>query len=104
MLLPTTAGSSASVGQRRRRVAFIWPSPGAGRDTAGPGSRAARPNEADLPRRLHSVARLTMRGSTVAMPGTSNRTPMSASGSAIMEFDDHEDHEKNWNDTDDCAC
>jgi hypothetical protein len=21
-----------------------------------------------------------------------------------MEFDDHEDHEKNWNDTDDCAC
>jgi len=21
-----------------------------------------------------------------------------------MEFDDHEDHQKNWNDTDDCAC
>jgi hypothetical protein len=21
-----------------------------------------------------------------------------------MEFDDHEDHQKNWDDTDDCAC
>ena len=27
------------------------------------------PNEVDLPRRFHPVARLTMRGSTVAMPG-----------------------------------
>jgi hypothetical protein len=41
------------------------------------------PNEVDLPRRFHSVARLTVQR---------------------MEFDDHEDHERNWNDTDDCAC
>jgi len=67
------------------------------------------PNEAALPRRFHCVARLTMRGSTVAMPGSIQPHAYVCIGFRDhivqrMEFDDHEDHEKNWNDTDDCAC
>jgi hypothetical protein len=67
------------------------------------------PNEIGLPRRFHSVARLTMRGSTV--PTSSNIQPHAYVCVGFrdhivqrMEFDDHEDHERNWNDTDDCAC
>jgi hypothetical protein len=67
------------------------------------------PDEIDLPRRFRSVARLTMRG-------TSRSTPRKIQPHAYvcvgfrdhivqrMEFDDHEDHQKNWTDTDDCAC
>ena len=42
-----------------------------------------------LPRRFHAVARLTMRASTSSTPSNIVQR---------MEFDDHEDHEKNWND------
>jgi hypothetical protein len=66
-------------------------------------------NEIDLPHRFHSVARLAMRGSTVS---TSNNIQPHAYVCVgfrdhivqRMEFDDHEDHQKNWNETDDCAC
>jgi hypothetical protein len=67
------------------------------------------PDEIDLPRRFHSVARLTMRGSTAPMPSNIQPHAYVCVGFRDhivqrMEFDDHEDHEKNWNDTDDCAC
>ena len=67
------------------------------------------PDETDLPRKFRSVARLYMRGSTVSIP--SNLQPHAYVCVGFrdhivhrMEFDDHEHHEKNWNDTDDCAC
>jgi hypothetical protein len=67
------------------------------------------PDEIELPRRFHAVARLTMRGSTVPMPGNIQPHAYVCVGFRDhivqrMEFDDHEDHQKNWNDTDDCAC
>jgi hypothetical protein len=67
------------------------------------------PDEIDLPRRFHAVARLTMRGSTPAMRGNIQPHAYVCVGFRDhivqrMEFDDHEDHQKNWNDTDDCAC
>jgi len=67
------------------------------------------PDEIDLPRRFHSVARLTMRGSTIATPSNIQPHAYVCVGFRDhivqrMEFDDHEDHERNWNDTDDCAC
>jgi hypothetical protein len=49
---------------------------------------AGRPR-LDLPRRFHAVARLTMRASTSSTPSNIVQR---------MEFDDHEDHQKNWND------
>jgi len=71
--------------------------------------RGRSPDEIDLPRRFHSVARLTMRGSTVAMSGNIQPHAYVCVGFRDhivqrMEFDDREDHQKNWNDTDDCAC
>jgi hypothetical protein len=67
------------------------------------------PDEIDLPRRFHSVAKLTMRGSTASMPSNIQPHAYVCVGFRDhivqrMEFDDHEDHQKNWNDTDDCAC
>ena len=67
------------------------------------------PDEIDLPRRFHSVARLTMRGSTASTPSNIQPHAYVCVGFRDhivqrMEFDDHEDHQKNWNDTDDCAC
>ena len=67
------------------------------------------PDEIDLPRRFHSVTRLTMRGSTTSMPGNIQPHAYVCVGFRDhivqrMEFDDHEDHQKNSNDTDDCAC
>jgi hypothetical protein len=63
-------------------------------------TKGRSPNEIDLPRRFHSVARLTMRGSTT--PTASNIQPHASVcvgfGDHIvqrMEFDDHEDHERN---------
>ena len=44
-LLPTMVGSSAFAPQRPRRVAFIWPSPAAGKGSAGRGSRAEHPTK-----------------------------------------------------------
>jgi len=72
-------------------------------------TKGRTPNEIDLPRRFHSVARLTVRGSTVST--SSNIQPHAYVCVGFrdhivqrMEFDDHQDHERNWNDTDDCAC
>jgi hypothetical protein len=67
------------------------------------------PDEIDLLRRFHSIARLTMHGSAVAMSGNIQPHAFVFVGFRDhivqrMEFDDHEDHQKNWNDTDDCAC
>jgi len=67
------------------------------------------PDEIELPRRFHSVARLTMRGSTSSTPSNINPHAYVCLGFRDhvvqrMEFDDQEDHDKNWNDTDDCAC
>jgi hypothetical protein len=71
--------------------------------------RSQTPAEIDLPRRFRSVARLYVRGSTV-----SNRSNLQPRAYVCLgfrdhivqrlEFNDHEDHRKNWNDTDDCAC
>jgi hypothetical protein len=54
-------------------------------------------------------ARLYVRGSTVSNP--SNLQPHAYVCLGFrdhivqrLEFDDHEKHRKNWNDTDDCAC
>ena len=63
------------------------------------------PDEIDLPRRFHSVAR----GSTSSTPTNINPHAYVCVGFRDhivqrMEFDDHENHERNWNDTDDCAC
>ena len=60
------------------------------------------PNEADLPRRFYSVARLTMRGSTTATPSNIQPHAYVCVGFRDhivqrMEFDNHEDHGKNWN-------
>ena len=72
-------------------------------------TKGRTPNEIDLPRRFHSVARLTVRGSTVST--SSNIQPHAYVCVGFrdhivqrMELDDHQDHERNWNDTDDCAC
>ena len=66
-------------------------------------------DEIDLPGRFRSMARITMRGSTTSTP--SNIQPQAYVCVGFrdhivqrMEFDDHEDHQKNLNDTDDCAC
>jgi hypothetical protein len=66
-------------------------------------------DEIDLPGRFRSVARIVVRGSTTSTP--SNLQPHAYVCVGFrdhivqrMEFDDHEDHQKNWNDTDDCAC
>jgi hypothetical protein len=71
--------------------------------------RNRTPDEIDLPRRFRSVARLYVRGSTVSNP--SNLQPHAYVCLGFrdhivqrLEFDDHEQHRKNWNDTDDCAC
>jgi hypothetical protein len=61
------------------------------------------PDEIDLPRRFHSVARLTMRGSTPPTPSNIQPHAYVCVGFRDhivqrMEFDDHEDHQKNGND------
>ena len=71
----------------------------------GPDPRRNRPP----PRRFHSVARLTMRGSTASTPTNIQPHVYVCVGFRDhiiqrMGFDDHEDHAKNWNDTNDCAC
>jgi hypothetical protein len=67
------------------------------------------PDEIDLPRRFRSVATVTMRGSSASMPSNIQPHAYVCIGFRDhivqrMEFDDHEDYQKNWNDTDDCAC
>ena len=110
-LLPTTARSSASVRPRPRRVArrIHLAFSGGRQGYSWSWIKGRTPNEADLPRRFHSVARLTMRGSTSSTQNNINPHVYVCVGFRDhivqrMEFDDHEDHDKNWNDTDDCAC
>jgi hypothetical protein len=72
-------------------------------------TKGRSPDEIDLPRWFHPVARLTMRGSTVSTPSNIEPHAYVCVGFRDhivqrMEFDDHETHQKNWNDTDDCAC
>jgi hypothetical protein len=43
-------------------------------------------DEIDLPRRFHSVARLTMRGSTSSTPSNINPHAYVSSGSTIISF------------------
>ena len=67
------------------------------------------PDETDLPRRFRSVARVYMRGSTASTPSNVQPHAYVCVGFRDhivqrMEFDDHENHQKSWNDTDDCAC
>jgi hypothetical protein len=71
--------------------------------------RDRTPDEIDLPRRFHSVTRLTICGSTASTP--SNIQPLAYVCVGFrdhivqrLEFDNHQGHEKNWNDADDCAC
>jgi hypothetical protein len=71
--------------------------------------KSRTPDETDLPSRFRSVAKIYMRGSTVSMPSNIQPHAYVCVGFRDhivqrMEFDDHEDHQKNWNDTDDCAC
>jgi hypothetical protein len=67
------------------------------------------PDETDLPRLFRSVARVYMRGSTASTPSNVQPHAYVCVGFRDhivqrMEFDDHENHQKSWNDTDDCAC
>ena len=66
-------------------------------------------DEIDLPVQFHAVVRLTIDGSTASTPSNIQPHAYVCVGFRDhivqrMEFDDHEDHERNWNDTDDCAC
>ena len=71
--------------------------------------RGRTPNETDLPRKFRSAARLYMRGSAASLPSNVQPHAYVCIGFRDhivqrMEFNDHADHEKSWNDTDDCAC
>ena len=66
-------------------------------------------DEIDLPRRFRSLPKLYIRGITVSMPGKIQAHAYVCIGFRDhivdrMEFDDHAVRQKNWNDTDDCAC
>jgi len=67
------------------------------------------PDEVDLPPRFRSVERVYIRGSTAATPSKIQPHAYVCVGFRDhivqrMEFDDHENHQINWNDADDCAC
>jgi hypothetical protein len=66
-------------------------------------------DEIDLPRRFRTVPKLYIRGITVSIPGNIQPHAYVCIGFRDhivqrMEFDDHAVRQKNWNDTDDCAC
>src|SRR6516162_6652418 len=66
-------------------------------------------DEIDLPRGFRSVPKLDIRAITVSMPGNIQPHAYVCVGFRDhivhrMEFDDHAVRQKNWNDTDDCAC
>jgi hypothetical protein len=66
-------------------------------------------DEIDLPHRFRSVPKLYIRGITVSMLGNIQPHAYVCIGFRDhivqrMEFDDHVVRQKNWNDTDDCAC
>ena len=67
------------------------------------------PDEVDLPPRFRSVGRVYIRGSTAATPSNIQPHAYVCVGFRDhivqrMEFDDHENHQKSWDDADDCAC
>ena len=67
------------------------------------------PDEVDLPPRFRSVERVYIRGSTAATPSNIQPHAYVCVGFRDhivqrMESDDHENHQINWNDADDCAC
>jgi hypothetical protein len=71
--------------------------------------RGRTPDETDLPRKFRSVTRLDMRGSAASLAGNLQPHGYVCVGFRDhivqrMEFDDHEDHQRNWSDTDDCGC
>jgi len=66
-------------------------------------------NETDLPHGFRSVPKLYIRGITPSMPNNIQPHAYVCVGFRDhivhrMEFDDHAVRQKNWNDTDDCAC
>jgi len=66
-------------------------------------------DEIDLPHRFRTVPKLYIRGITVSIPGNIQPHAYVCIGFRDhivqrMEFDDHAVRQKNWNDTDDCAC
>jgi hypothetical protein len=66
-------------------------------------------NERALPDRFRTTRRLHVRGQSMAMPNNQQPHAYVCVGfrSHIvqrLEFDDHVDYEKNWNDRDNCAC
>jgi len=71
--------------------------------------RGRTPDETDLPRKFRSVTRLDMRGSAASLPGNLQPHGYVCVGFQDhivqrMEFDDHEDHQRNWSDPDDGGC
>jgi len=71
--------------------------------------RGRIPDEMDLPLRFHSVPRVYMRGNAASTPSNVQPHAYVCVGFRDhivqrMEFDDHVDHQKNWNETDDCGC
>lgn len=66
-------------------------------------------DETDLPRGFRSVPKLYIRGITVSMPNNIQPHAYVCIGFRDhivhrIEFDDRAVRQKNWNDTDDCAC
>src|SRR5262249_830041 len=109
VLLAMKAGSCASVPQKSKPIAFDLTFSGARQGFNWSWIKGGTPDEIDLPRRFRSVTRLTMCGNTTSTP-----TKIQPHGYVCvgfrdhivqrLEFDDHEDHDKYWSDTDDCAC
>ena len=71
--------------------------------------KSRTPGEIDLPLRFRSVGRVYIRGTTAATPSNIQPHAYVCVGFRDhivqrMEFDDHENHQKSWNDADDCAC
>jgi len=71
--------------------------------------KSQTPDEIDLPLRFRSVGRVYIRGTTAPTPSNIQPHAYVCVGFRDhivqrMEFDDHENHQKSWNDADDCAC
>jgi hypothetical protein len=72
-------------------------------------TRGKSPNERALPDRFRTAGRVYVRGQTMAQTNKQQPHAYVCLGYRDhivqrLEFDDHVDYEKNWNDTDDCAC
>ena len=72
-------------------------------------TKGKSPNERGLPERFRTVAKLNVRGQSIASNTQQQPHAYVCLGFRDhivqrMEFNDHVDHERNWNDTDTCAC